>query len=84
MAQNAGSLVKKNPRWPVQQQEDVPKMESGVGQNWPVQLISPRLKGFHCDIAVDRDSLKLHVQSDANTKKTLIGKIETKLNADLQ
>ena len=39
MAQNAGSLVKKNPRWPVQQQEDVPKMESGVGQNWPVQVL---------------------------------------------
>lgn len=46
MAQNAGSLVKKNPRWPVQQQEDVPKMESGVGQNWPVQVLEQQTFGM--------------------------------------
>lgn len=46
MAQNAGSLVKKNPRWPVQQQEDVSKMESGVGQNWPVQVLERQTFGM--------------------------------------
>ena len=46
MAQNAGSLVKKNPRRPVQQQEDVSKMESGVGQNWPVQVLEQQTFGM--------------------------------------
>lgn len=46
MAQYAGSLVKKNPRWLVQQQEDVPKMESGVGQNWPVQVLEQQTFGM--------------------------------------